>query len=130
MLSMLCEVAWKQGTNLYGVLDNRLLKGYEYTAQYNLGYDVPFKYMPELTGKYNWYELDQVDKQELANGDRTESGKFSPIYERAYNHYVIRKGLSMPYADEVLEKIRPEGNGAPDIAHLGFGTFLYCSQGF
>lgn len=27
MLSMLCEVAWKQGTNLYGVLDNRLLKG-------------------------------------------------------------------------------------------------------
>ena len=132
MLSMLCEVAWKQGTDLYGVLDNRLLKGYEYTAQYNLGYDVPFKYMPELTGKYNWYELDQVDKEELANGDRTESrrGKFSPIYERAYNHYVTRKGLSMPYLEEVLQKIRPEGNGAPDIAHLGFGTFLYCSQGF
>ena len=23
MMSMLCETAWKQGTDLYGVLDNR-----------------------------------------------------------------------------------------------------------
>ena len=29
MMSMLCETAWKQGTDLYGVLDNRLPKGYE-----------------------------------------------------------------------------------------------------
>ena len=132
MLSTLCEAAWKQGTDLYSVLDNRLQKGYEYTAKYNLGYEVPFKYMPELTGKYNWYEIDQVDKEELANGDRTEGrrGKFSPIYERAYNHYVTRMGGSMPYTKEVVDKVRPEGNGAPDIAHLGFGTFLYCSEGF
>lgn len=134
MMSMLCEVAWKQGTDLYGVLDNRLLLGYEYTAKYNLGYDVPFKYMPELTGKYNWYEIDQVDKQELASGQRAEGrrGKFSPVYERCYNHFVTRKGLSMPYVREILidRTQRPEGDGAPDIAHLGFGTFLYCGEGF
>ncbi len=133
MLSMLCENAWKQGTDLYGVLDNRLQLGYEYTARYNLGYDCPFKFMPELSGKYNWYAADQVDNEELLTGQRTEGrrGKFSPVYERVYNHYVTRLGLSMPYVKEVLEtKDRPEGNGAPDTAHLGFGTFLYCSEGY
>ena len=31
---------------------------------------------------------------------------------------------------EVLEtKVRPE-NAGTDIAHLGYGTFLYCSEGF
>ena len=132
MMSMLCETAWKQGTDLYGVLDNRLLKGYEYTAKYNLGYDVPFKYMPELTGKYNWYEIDEVDKKEVASGQRPESrrGKFAPVYERVYNHYATRLGLGMPYVKEVLEtKVRPE-NAGTDIAHLGYGTFLYCSEGF
>ena len=132
MMSMLCETAWKQGTDLYGVLDNRLLKGDEYTAKYNLGYDVPFKYMPELTGKYNWYEIDEVDKKEVASGQRPESrrGKFAPVYERVYNHYATRLGLGMPYVKEVLEtKVRPE-NAGTDIAHLGYGTFLYCSEGF
>lgn len=133
MLSMVCENAWKQGTDLYGVLDNRLLNGYEYTARYNLGYDVPFKVMPELTGKYHWEYPDQVDLEELLTGKRAEGrrGKFSPVYERVYNHYVVRKGLSMPYVEEIiLTKNRPETNGAPDTAHLGFGTFLYCTEGY
>ena len=95
-------------------------------------YDVPFKYMPELTGKYNWYEIDEVDKKEVASGQRPESrrGKFAPVYERVYNHYATRLGLGMPYVKEVLEtKVRPE-NAGTDIAHLGYGTFLYCSEGF
>lgn len=132
MMSMLCEIAWKQETDLYSVLGNRLLKGYEYTSKYNLGYDVPFKYMPELTGKYNWYEIDEVDKQEVASGQRDESrrGKFAPVYERVYNHYATRKGLGMPYTKEVIDtKVRPE-NAGTDIAHLGYGTFLYCTEGF
>lgn len=132
MMSMLCEVAWKQGLDLYGALDNRLLAGYEYTAKYNLGYDVPFKYMPEATGKYNWYEIDQVDKNEVLTGQRTEGrrGKFSPVYERCYNHFVRRCGLQMPYVKEVIDKVGPEGDGAPDVAHLGFGTFLYNTEGY
>ncbi len=134
MMSMLCEVAWKQGTDLYGVLNNRLLSGYEYTAKYNLGYDVPFHYMPELTGKYNWYEIDQQDKEQYNSGqrDNLRRGLISPVYERCYNHYVNRKGLQMQYVKEILDnpKWRPEGDGSPDVAHLGFGTFLYCGEGF
>ena len=49
---------------------------------------------------------------------------------RVYNHYATRLGLGMPYVKEVLEtKVRPE-NAGTDIAHLGYGTFLYCSEGF
>ena len=52
------------------------------------------------------------------------------VYERVYNHYATRLGLGMPYVKEVLEtKVRPE-NAGTDIAHLGYGTFLYCSEGF
>ena len=78
------------------------------------------------------YEIDEVDKKEVASGQRPESrrGKFAPVYERVYNHYATRLGLGMPYVKEVLEtKVRPE-NAGTDIAHLGYGTFLYCSEGF
>ena len=36
------RVAQSQGTDLYSFDNNMLLKGAEYTAQYNLGYDVPY----------------------------------------------------------------------------------------
>ena len=41
-LSEIAEIAWTQGRDLYSALDNRLMKGYEYLAKSNLGYEVPF----------------------------------------------------------------------------------------
>ena len=32
----ICEMAWEQGDDLWGALDNRLMKGIEYSARYNL----------------------------------------------------------------------------------------------
>lgn len=112
-LAETCEMAWNQGDDLWGALDNRLLKGYEYMAKYNLGYDVPFTQWTDCTGLYNdWKEPGQMSR-----------GKFSTIYEIAYNHYVGRKGLTMPYTSMVLGKaggVRVEGmmNGA-DRACVG-----------
>jgi Alginate lyase len=48
-----CEIAWHQGLDLYSYDDNRLLKGFEYTAKYNLGEDVPFTETLDRTGKYH-----------------------------------------------------------------------------
>ncbi|MGD7654239.1 MAG: alginate lyase family protein, partial [Verrucomicrobiales bacterium] len=42
-LAASAQIAWCQGVDLYGAEDNRLLKGFEYTAKYNLGGDVPFE---------------------------------------------------------------------------------------
>ncbi|MFP4499426.1 MAG: alginate lyase family protein [Candidatus Hydrogenedentota bacterium] len=35
-LANACEIAWKQGVDLYSAYDHRLAKGFEYTAKYNL----------------------------------------------------------------------------------------------
>ena len=85
-LAETCEMAWEMGDDLWGALDNRLLKGYEYTAKYNLGYDVPFETWTDCTGLYNdWTEPGQMGR-----------GNLWKIYDIAYNHYVGRKGLKMP----------------------------------
>jgi alpha-glucosidase len=113
-MAVVCELAWKQGDDLYSLLDNRLLKGYEYVAKYNLGYDdVPFRQWTDVTGKYNnWTKISEKAR-----------GQLRPIYEIVYNHYVIRKGLKMPYTGQVLEKIRPEGFSGDQPP--SFGSLLY-----
>ena len=91
-LAQTCEMAWEQGDDLWGTLDNRLMKGLEYTARYNLGYDVPFTTWTDCTGLYNdWTEPGQMSRGKLWN-----------IYELPYQHYVGRKGLKMPYTEKVL----------------------------
>lgn len=109
-----CELAWHQGLNLYGYADNRLLKGFEYTARYNLGYDVPYMPAMDRTGKY--------EHAEISSNAR---GRLRPIYEQIFNHYVNRMNLSAPYTQQAAEKIRPELKGLPGADHPGFGTLLY-----
>ena len=88
----ICEMAWEQGDDLWGALDNRLMKGIEYTAKYNLGYDVPFETWTDWTGLYNdWTEPGEMGR-----------GRIRCIYELPYNHYVGRKKLKMPYTKKVL----------------------------
>ena len=104
----ICEMAWEQGDDLWGALDNRLMKGIEYTAKYNLGYDVPFETWTDCTGLYNdWMEPGAMGR-----------GKLWQIYKMPYNHYVGRKGLKMPYTKKVLalyEKAVKRGEVKPNI---------------
>ena len=88
----ICEMAWNQGDDLWGALDNRLMKGLEYTARYNLGYDVPFETWQDLTGLYcNWTEPGAMGR-----------GRIRCIYDAAYEHYTKVKGLKMPYTKKLL----------------------------
>lgn len=88
----ICEMAWTQGDDLWSALDNRLMKGFEYTAKYNLGNDVPFVTWADCTGLYcDWTEPGAMGR-----------GRLWDIYEQPYNHYVKTKGLKMPYTKKVL----------------------------
>ena len=88
----ICEMAWERGDDLWGALDNRLMKGFEYTARYNLGYDVPFETWQDLTGLYcDWTEPGQMGRSKLWD-----------IYQKPYEHYVKVKGLKMTYTEKVL----------------------------
>lgn len=118
-VAAICEVAHSQGIDLYGALDNRLMKGYEYAARYNLGYDdLPFTKWQDVTGKYsNWGSMGSQAR-----------GQFRAIYAMGYNHYVNRKGLSMPNTKEVVTtKLPIEGYDADNV---GYGTFQFCEKDF
>lgn len=98
-MSMICEMAHRQGDSLYALLDNRLMKGVEYVARYNMGHDVPFRTWDDVTGKYcNWTQVSPEGR-----------GRIRGVFECAYNHYVNRLGLEMPYTAELLAANRPEG---------------------
>lgn len=111
-LATVCEIAWQQGDDLYSALDNRLLTGFEYTARYNLGEEVPFRVWQDVTGKYSdWNRISEHSR-----------GYFKPIFEMAYNHYVNRMGLAMPYTERVLSLTRPEGF---ERDQPSFGSLLF-----
>ena len=101
-LCEICEMAWEQGDDLWGALDNRMLTGMEYTAKYNLGYDVPFETWTDCTGLYNdWTAPGEMGR-----------GVIRDIYGLAYNHYVGRRGLKMPYTERILAiKAKAEKRG-------------------
>ena len=89
----ICEMAWEQGDDLWGAFDNRLMKGLEYSARYNLGYDVPFKTWQDCTGLYcNWTEPGAMER-----------GHIRCIYDKAYEHYTKVKHQKMPYTKRLLE---------------------------
>jgi hypothetical protein len=116
MLAECCAIAWNQGLDLYAYDNNRLLKGFEYVAKFNLGNDVPFSEWLDRTGKYHHTKISQKSRGELR-----------AVYEQVYNHYVIERGLTARYVQQAAEKLRPEGPGKPGADHPGYGT-LYFSK--
>lgn len=115
-LSVVAEIGWNQGLDLYGAENNRILAGFEYTASYNLGNDVPFEVTTDTTGKYHHTRISSEGR-----------GDFSrrPIFEMVYSHYKNRKGLDCPFTEQVLNQMRPEGEGFKGD-HFGFGTVLFA----
>ncbi|MGN7786524.1 alginate lyase family protein [Niabella sp. 22666] len=119
MLAECCAIAWNQGLDLYGFEDSRLLKGFEYTAKYNLGNDdMPFQEWLDRTGKYHHYAISDKGR-----------GSLRPLYEQVYVHYVRVKRLKAPYVEAAVKKIRPEGAGHPGADHPGFGTLFFAGGG-
>jgi fibronectin type 3 domain-containing protein len=111
-LGSACQVAWNQGTDLFGYNNNRLLAGAEYVARTNLSLDVPFQ-------AYN--NCDNVKHSYLAtNGLGRIDDR--PVYELIYNHYAVVKGLSTPNVKKMAELTRPE-LGSKD--HFGYGSLTF-----
>ncbi len=115
-LAEAAEIAWNQGIDLYSADNFRLLKGFEYTAKYNLGEEVPFERYKDKTGKYNWPMISEQGR-----------GKLRPIFEMALNHFEGRLGKKAPYTRRAAESLRPEG-AAFQADHPGFGTLFFLRE--
>lgn len=119
-LAATCETAWIQEIDLYGALDNRLLRGFEYTAKYNLGHEVPYEPYRSFEGRY-FYKTISDDSR----------GRLRPMYERVFNHFHNRKGLEAPFTWQAAERLRTAGSdrgrgrGREDAA---LDTLMFASQ--
>ncbi|KAJ6553040.1 chondroitin AC/alginate lyase [Mycena capillaripes] len=114
-----CQIAWLQGTNdLFALLSNRLMTGYEYTAKYNLGNTVPYDATFQrcdanlLGGPFN----------AISTSGR---GTFRSIYELAYAHYVSTRGLSMPFTLQIINRVATEEGNASPADGSGWGTLKF-----
>ena len=123
LLGTIAEMAYNQGDDIYGYDDNRILKGAEYAAKYNIAnLNVPFE-------PYN--NCDDVNHITISEEAR---GNPRPIWERIYNHYVVKEGLTAPYVEMAAGVHRPEGGGGDygpnsgGFDALGFGTLLYTLE--
>jgi fibronectin type 3 domain-containing protein/regulation of enolase protein 1 (concanavalin A-like superfamily) len=117
LLGSFCEIAWNQGVDLYGELDNAFLALNENLAKYNLSYDVP--YVPYINCEY-------VVQTNIGSGQTMRAG-----WDLIYNHYVNRRGMSAPYSKEAAEQMRPDGGGGQygtdsgGFDQLGFTTLTH-----
>lgn len=116
-MAELAEMGIKQGIDLYSASGNALLRGYEYTAKYNLGQTVDYQTAYDYCEKnYSDYTPEAIS----SNG----RGQFRSVFEIAYNHYVVRKGLQMPWTLQVMSTTGPEG--APAGAdNPGYGSLFF-----
>ena len=114
-----CETAWNQGVDLYHAADNRLLKGFEYTAKYNLGFDVDYEPYKSFEGRYHYKSI-----------ARNGRGRLRPMYDKVFNHYQVRKEIDTPYTLKAIRKNRPKhhagsrGGSSLPWSSLMFGTPL------
>ncbi len=121
-----CEMAWNQGYDLYGAHDSRFMKACEYIARYNLGNSVPFT-------DYYWESGHNCDPNWHTQISDHSRGQIRPVWERVYNHYGVRRGLSVPYTAQFASEVRAEGGGGDygstsgGYDQLGFGT-LTCTR--
>ncbi|OQP50039.1 hypothetical protein A4D02_26745 [Niastella koreensis] len=119
-LAELAEMANKQGVDLYSASGNAIMRGYEYASKYNLGNDVDYQTAYDYCEKnYSDYTPEAISA--------TARGQFRPVFEIAYNHYVVQKGLQMPWTLKVLQATGPEG-APPGADNPGYGSlFFYTS---
>ncbi|HEY1201374.1 MAG TPA: DUF4979 domain-containing protein, partial [Niastella sp.] len=116
-MAELAEMGVKQGIDLYSASGNAIMRGYEYTAKYNLGNTVDYQTAYDYCEKnYSDYTPEAISE----NG----RGQFRSVFEIAYNHYVVRKGLQMPWTLQVMTAVGPEG--APAGAdNPGYGSLFF-----
>ncbi|WP_119843274.1 PA14 domain-containing protein [Reichenbachiella sp. MSK19-1] len=154
IMNCISEMAWNQGDDLYGHLDNRQLLGLEFTMRYNLSWEHAYPDQPEPweptveSGEYiqrtdrsgrwrslkiNPYVANNLEPENFERGTNT----LMPIYEMNLGHYKDR--MMLPSEDykwmqrgfEVMtEEIGVEdGKNAVDYPGWGGLKFRRVSPG-
>ena len=98
-LAASAQIFFSQGVDVYGALDNRLLKMMEYWCKYNLGEEVEFVDHGTCYGYYTSIGAD---------GRSSTYGDFASAYENVRAAFVVRRGLEAPFTLEYLDGVDAE----------------------
>lgn len=110
IITAMCEMAWSQGDDLYGHLDNRPLLGLEYYLRYNLSYEhsYPDQLTPweptvesgefiqrlDRTGRWKSLKINPYTGGNLTEDDWNRGmHNYNAIYEMNLGHYKYRMNL-------------------------------------
>lgn len=113
----LCEMAWKQGEDLYGFDNNRFLAGAEYVAKSNLldaagkPYVMPFARQWSSQGVFT-----------AANNQSYQN--LRGCWEPLYNHYVNRMGIDAPNVTKIVAKTE-QNYWSGNSDDMVFGTLTH-----
>lgn len=129
LAGVICETAWNQGDDLYGMSDSRFKKAVEYSVKYNsLGEDVPSSWYFRAYGNLN----SKPRYEAYAGVNPYQRGSWRPIYYQMYNHYVNRKGGQMPCVAQMIanaEGTYIEGGAGNSLDELGWYSLTYANVG-
>ena len=118
-LANTCEVAWSQGIDLYSAFENRLLKGFEYTSKYNLGFDVQYEPYRSYQGRYYYKSIAEKSR-----------GRLRPMYEKVFNHYQNRMGTVAPFTKQAVMTLRRDSDQQkhPYRSASALDTLMFSGQ--
>ena len=130
LVGVICETAWNQGDDLYGLSDNRFMKAAEYAIKCNnLGeQEVPSTWYMRVSGNLK----NKPTYEFFAGVNRWPAGSWRPIYYQMYNHYVNRKGVEMPNVAQMIQNETGtyiEGESTTNLDELGWYSLTYANTG-
>jgi hypothetical protein len=107
-MSNAAETAYIQGVDLYGQYQSRIVAAYEFT------------------GKYTAALLGGTAIPKAVCGGKLNMGGtgYTLGWEIALNHYANRKGVSMPYTQAMVNRVRPTSS----VLHMNFETLTHAGR--
>ncbi|KAI1652458.1 chondroitin AC/alginate lyase [Daldinia decipiens] len=119
------RVVQSQGYDIYSLHDNLILKGAEYTAKYNLFYEVPYDpkfYRCEAILVSGPWSMPSNISRGAASGPH--------VWDIFYYQYVIKRGLDAPYVSEAKSSHdaaggEQAGNGKLSTDHPMWGDLIW-----
>jgi hypothetical protein len=141
----MAEVAWNQGDGVWNSLDQRLLKGFEFTARYNASFIATFPDQPapwepageelivrtDRTGRWRSKAVNPHFESDFTGVSRGDFPGKRPVFEQALAHFQVRMGRPATDTlwterarDVALTESGPETIGF-SLDHPGFGGLTF-----
>ena len=141
----IADVAWNQGDGVWNTLDNRLLKGFEFMARYNVSYIASFPdqtaawepagseviVRTDRTGRWRSKAINPHFESDFVGISRGDFPGKRPVFEQALAHFKTRMGrpaaetLWTQRGRDVALAMSGEEPRGFSLDHPGFGGLTF-----